>query len=456
MSVSTPPATIRPTGRVVACAADPAAQRQLELAIRRNGYDAIAVSSLEQLRDLALDEEIAAAVIDEPQSIEQVQQLDSELRRLDRPTQLVLLPSIGQRMSLPKSLTCEVVDPPLTPERIGRALFAAVGRAQLITENLELRQKLEGRMFDGLIGFSGQTREMRNQIHFAAEHDQPVLVVGEVGCGKSEAARAIHLTRSGPSKPLLTIRCQLLTSAAVEKELFGDEDCEGRISAASDGTLVLEDIDSLTLPVQAKLAAAIRNSAYKRGENFVPVRSRIIATSSANLRKLCAEQKFDLRLAELLERNVISVAPLRERIEDVACLAEHFLQQASVREGQHPRRLSNEALNRLETHNWPGNVRELENVMNRICSLAGNSDVTVEELLPWLEQSEDSAEAPGMTLREMERKLIEATFNRFGGNRELTAKALQIGIRTLSGKLREYGYPPRGGPGSNRKQDRAA
>lgn len=456
MSVSIPPATIRPTGRVAACAKEPAAQQHLELAIRRNGYESIAVSSLEELRALLLQEQIAAAVIDEPESVEAIERLDAELRRADRPTQFILLPSIGQRINVPRSVACDVVDPPLTPERIGRALFSAVAKAQLISENLELKQKLEGRMFDGLVGISPQTRELRNQIHHAAEHDQMVLVIGEPGAGKSEAARAIHLTRSGPTQPFLTIRCNLLTSAAIEKELFGDGESEGRLAAAADGTLVFEDVEALTLPQQIQLAEVIRNSAYRRGENYVPLRARIIATTTANLRQLCNEDKFDQRLLNLLERNTIFVAPLRARMDDLAPLAEHFVQQCSVREGQHQRRLSDEALARLEQHHWPGNVRELENVINRCCSIAGGTAISVEDIQPWLEQEEESTESPGLTLREMERKLIEATFNRFGGNRELTAKALQIGIRTLSGKLREYGYPPRGGPGSNRKEQRAA
>lgn len=456
MSGFPPPATIRPTGRVVACAKDDAARQHLELAIRRNGYESLSVSSLEELRVLLMSENIAAAVIDEPNSIEDVERLDAEIRRADRPTQFILLPSIGQRMSIPRSVSCDVVEPPLTPERIGRSLFSSVGRAQLISENLELKQKLEGRMFDGLVGVSQQTRDLRAHIHFAAEHDQPVLVCGEAGSGKSEAARAIHLTRSGPTQPLLTIRCSLLTSAAIEKELFGDEESEGRFASAAEGTLVFEDIEALTIPLQIQIAEVIRNSAYRHGDSFIPLRARIIATTTANLRQLCAEDKFETRLLNLIERNTIHVAPLRARLEDLPALAEHFVQQCCVREGQHLRRLSDEALSRLESHNWPGNVRELENVINRCCSLAGNPVITPEEIQPWLEQNDETSESPGLTLKEMERKLIEATFNRFGGNRELTAKALQIGIRTLSGKLREYGYPPRGGPGSNRKEKRVA
>ena len=135
----------------------------------------------------------------------------------------------------------------------------------------------------------------------------------------------------------------------------------------------------------------------------------------------------------------------------MAPLAEQFLLECSVREGQPQKRISSEALQRLRNHAWPGNVRQLQNVISRCCSLASADDLSVSDLEPWLEQnSEGETGEPGMTLAQMERKLIEATFNRYGGNRELTAKALSIGIRTLSGKLREYGYPPRGGPGSNK------
>ena len=105
----------------------------------------------------------------------------------------------------------------------------------------------------------------------------------------------------------------------------------------------------------------------------------------------------------------------------------------------------------LKQHQWPGNIRELNNVLERCCAIETGSELHADTLATWIEKpAGEEAEETGLTLREMERKLIEATFNRFGGNREMTAKALKIGLRTLSGKLREYGYPPRGGPGSNR------
>lgn len=455
MSIPTP-ATIRPQGHVVACAKSEASRQHLELAIRRAGYDCASVGTLQELRQLILSEVIAAAVIDEPESLAEIETLDAEARRQERPTQFLLLPQVGQRMTAPRSVSCDVLEHPLTPERISRGLFSAVGRAQLISENAQLRQKLEGRMFDGLVGISDATRKLRGEIHAAAEHEHPVLVVGQAGSGKSEVARAIHLTRTGPGQPLLTIRCNLLTSSAVDRELFGDETAEGRLAAAADGTLVFEDIDALTVQQQNQIAEILRNNAYPHNGNFVPVRARIIATTSGDLRLMCRQEKFSLQLLSLLERHVVEVRPLAVRMEDVPVLAEHFLQQCSVKEGQPIRRLSDDALTRLLNYTWPGNARELENVIARCCSLTNAPEISAEEIEPWLDQTDDSTELPGLTLREMERKLIEATFNRFGGNRELTAKALKIGIRTLSGKLREYGYPPRGGPGSNRVEKKVA
>jgi len=455
MSV-TPPATIRPNGKVVACAKSEASRQHLELAIRRAGYDCASVGTIQELRAILLSETIAAAVIDEPESTAEIESIDAEVRRAEKPTQFILLPSIGQRLPAPRSASCDVLDPPLTPERIGRALFSCVARAQLISENIQLRQKLEGRMFDGLVGISDATRDLRNQIHAAADHDQPVLVFGESGSGKSEVARAIHLTRSGPGQTLLTIRCSLLTSSVVERELLGDADTEGRFAAAANGTLVFEEIEALTIAQQHQLAEIILNNAFPHNGTYVPLQSRIIATTSANLRELCLQDKFSAQLLRILDRNSLHVKPLRSRMDDLPVLAEHFLQQCSVKEGQPIRRLSDDALSRLLTYNWPGNARELENVIARCCSLTNAPVIAANEIEPWLEKEDDSTELPGLTLREMERKLIEATFNRFGGNRELTAKALKIGIRTLSGKLREYGYPPRGGPGSNRREERAA
>jgi DNA-binding NtrC family response regulator len=147
------------------------------------------------------------------------------------------------------------------------------------------------------------------------------------------------------------------------------------------------------------------------------------------------------------------VPPLRERPEDIAPLAEQFFIRWALQEDQPRPRLTRNALECLKDHLWPGNLRELYTVLRNTAILAKGNDITADMLRLWLAKAEivDGAEVPRMTLADMERQLIETTFTRCGGNREKTANSLDIGLRTLSGKLREYGYPPRGGPGSNLK-----
>jgi len=159
----------------------------------------------------------------------------------------------------------------------------------------------------------------------------------------------------------------------------------------------------------------------------------------------------------MLSGCTLHVSSLRERSADIGILAENILNHLAVVEGKPVKRLSVEGLNVLRTHDWPGNLRELENVIERACSLHDEGLLTAEMLQPWIARPvSEQAESSALSLREMERKLIETTFARCQGNREHTARLLKIGIRTLSGKLREYGYPPRGGPGSNRRLTRAA
>jgi DNA-binding NtrC family response regulator len=200
-----------------------------------------------------------------------------------------------------------------------------------------------------------------------------------------------------------------------------------------------------------KLLAAqiIRNA--KASETNPASGPRIIAATHVDLEERVRDGRFDPELYRILKQSRIEMPALNRRLEDLVPIASEMLTAIAQYDGRPLCRLSGEAVELLKSHHWTQNVRELRNLLHRACSLFIGGDVSAEMLRPWLENSlSETVEEPGMTLQEMERKLIEATFNRYAGNREMTAKALQIGLRTLSGKLREYGYPPRGGPGSNR------
>ncbi|MBM4076366.1 MAG: sigma-54-dependent Fis family transcriptional regulator, partial [Planctomycetes bacterium] len=279
-------------------------------------------------------------------------------------------------------------------------------------------------------------------------------------------AQAIHDSSSRAHRPFVKLDCSVLSAEAMERELFGGTEqnqfgqsqrLPGRLELADGGTLLLEQIQFMALPVQKILVSLIREQRFDdpQGGERIRFDVRFVCGTHVDLSSLVDKGLFRRDLYEAISCCCIELPTLRSRKEDIAPLAEHFLRRVSSREGKPPRSLTVDALQLLQKHDWPGNVRELENVVERACALDWGTKLTSSMIEAWLtpkELTEEEADAlPGLTLAEMERKLIEATFNRFSGNREKTARALQIGIRTLSGKLREYGYPPRGGPGSNLK-----
>jgi DNA-binding NtrC family response regulator len=257
----------------------------------------------------------------------------------------------------------------------------------------------------------------------------------------------------------------VLSAETLEEELFGQSEPEqggmsrhkpGRLEQADGGTLLIDQIQFIALPVQKRLVNLLREQRFEHPETHERVRFdvRFAFGTHADLESLVERGLFRRDLYDEVCSSTIELPTLRLRKEDIGSLTEHFLRRVAGREGKPARSIMIDALHVLQNYEWPGNVRELENMIERACALDWGTKLTASMLEPWLSKdcsNEDPESLPGMTLAEMERKLIEATFNRFAGNREKTAKALQIGIRTLSGKLREYGYPPRGGPGSNIK-----
>jgi transcriptional regulator with GAF, ATPase, and Fis domain len=253
----------------------------------------------------------------------------------------------------------------------------------------------------------------------------------------------------------------------LESELFGHErgaftgaDARriGRFEAADGGTLLLDEVTELDLPLQAKLLRVLQERSFERvgSSETIRVDVRVIATTNRDLRAEVAAGRFREDLFYRLAVIPLAVPPLRERAGDIPLLLEHFLKLAAGRIGCEPATLSADALEMLSNYAWPGNVRELQNLMTRAVVLGG-STISADELRPWLLAGSENgksagasqSEAPtlpiGLSLHEMERRLIEVTLERFAGHRAKTAEALGIGLRTLTTKLKEYGQTPRSG-----------
>jgi two-component system response regulator FlrC len=276
----------------------------------------------------------------------------------------------------------------------------------------------------------------------------PVLIQGESGTGKELLARHLHERGCRRGRPFVAVNCAALSRPLLESELFGHEPGGvpgaltrkiGKLELASGGTLLLDDVGELEAPLQAKLLRVLQEYEIDRlgGSAAVPIDVRVVATTSRRLRDLVDAGRFREDLYYRL--NVVSLAlpPLCERPGDVALLAEHFLARFATAERLH---LDEAALDWLAARPWPGNVRELEHALERAALLARNGVITVADL------DDRDAALPrlgiggfaGLTVREMERRLIVDTLRSTRNNRTQAAKLLGISIRTLRNKLAEY------------------
>jgi DNA-binding NtrC family response regulator len=312
-----------------------------------------------------------------------------------------------------------------------------------------------------LLGSSPVMQALRTRILQIGPTSETVLITGESGTGKELVARAVHAASHRHATPMVSLNCPALSAHLLESELFGHEKGAftgadtartGRFEAADGGTLLLDEVTELDLALQAKLLRVLQERSFERvgSSKTMLVDVRVLATTNREMQGEVAARRFRADLYYRLAVLPIALPPLRQRREDVPELAEYFFKRSAQRLQREPCTLEPAAAQLLVDYHWPGNVRELENIVTRASVLTTTGRVTADELRRWLitaqhesEISRDEGLPVGASLEQMERRLIEATLERFGGHRARTAKALGIGIRTLSGKLRQYGYAPR-------------
>jgi transcriptional regulator with GAF, ATPase, and Fis domain len=253
----------------------------------------------------------------------------------------------------------------------------------------------------------------------------------------------------------VAVNCAAFPETLLESELFGHvrgaftgavASRPGKFELASGGTLLLDEISEMPFSLQPKLLRVLQEREVDRLGDTRPLRVdvRVIATTNRNLPSLVEEGRFRADLFYRLDVVPLTLPPLRERREDIPELVEHFVHKYAP-----PRavRLTEELLRRLMEYDWPGNVRELENFVRRIVVLSRNP-VAGLEVLEGKEVAENKTmpsrlPAQGVTLRDMERQLLERTLETTGGNRTRAAEILGVSLRTVRNKIREFGLPPK-------------
>ncbi|MBP6964217.1 MAG: sigma-54-dependent Fis family transcriptional regulator [Armatimonadetes bacterium] len=294
----------------------------------------------------------------------------------------------------------DYITKPFDMDEIKLVVKNALERSRLLEENVELRQELKSRYkFDNIVGSSGKMQEVYRIIERVAASNATVLIRGESGTGKELIARAIHYNSPRAQKPFIAVSCAALPETLLESELFGHEKGSftgatgqkiGRFELATQGTLFLDEIPEVSPGVQVKLLRALQEREFERvgGTKTVKVDVRLIAATNRDLEQLVADGVFRADLYYRLQVIQVFLPSLRERMEDIAPLVEHFIQKFNKENGKAVKFLSPEAMDLVMKYEWPGNIRELENAIERCVVLADPaSDLVTPDLLPFAVQA---------------------------------------------------------------------
>jgi len=253
---------------------------------------------------------------------------------------------------------------------------------------------------------------------------------------------------------MLCLNCAALSGNLLESELFGhergaftgaDRQRKGRFELADGGTLLLDEISEMALPLQAKLLRVLQEGEFERVGSSTTRRAnvRVIATTNRDLEQSVTKKRFRGDLYYRLNVLPIHLPPLRRRGRDIRALADHFLKDIAARAGRKRLNVTEDAYSLLEEYHWPGNIRELENLCQRAVVLVNDGPLTSEVVRGWLQSTATSSLTspqlrPGRMLEDMERRLIEEVLAQNNGHRQRTAKTLGMGVRTLGMKLKQW------------------
>jgi len=332
-------------------------------------------------------------------------------------------------------------------------------RRRLLDENTHLRQELRERYdFSNIIGTSGPTRQMYEQVAQVAQTNTTVLIRGESGTGKELIAHAIHYNSLRAKKPFIKVSCAALPDTLIESELFGYEKGaftgaaarkKGRFEMAEGGTLFLDEIGDVNLGTQVKLLRVLQEREFERvgGTETVKVNVRLIAATNKDMEKAIAESTFREDLYYRLNVFTIFVPPLRERKADLLLLADHFLDKFSREHNKVIKRISTPAIDMLTAYHWPGNVRELENALERAVLVCDSAVIHGHHLPPSLQTADSSGTVTRVSLKDAvaayERDLILDALKTTRGNRAKAARLLDTTERILNYKVQGYGIDVR-------------
>jgi DNA-binding NtrC family response regulator len=376
---------------------------------------------------------------------------------------VVLITAYGDVQMAVKAIKAGATDFVLKPwenEKLLATLFSSMrlreSRDEIETlkiKNQEINQSINEK-YSNVIGQSAAMQQIFKTIDRVAQTDANVLILGENGTGKELIARAIHANSSRKAESFVSVDLASITETLFESELFGHkkgsftdakEDRPGRFELAHGGSLFLDEIGNLSMPLQAKLLTVLQNRKVSRvGRNKeTPIDLRLICATNMPLYDMVKENRFRQDLLYRINTIEIQIPPLRDRIEDIPLLANHFLQHYSGKYGKSVTKISDAAMTRMSKHPWPGNIRELQHALERAIILSNGSVLQPEDFnfnaVANTKENDQSLGLDQYNLDEVEKLLIRKVLKKYNGN--ITSAAAELGLTrsSLYRRLEKHG-----------------
>ncbi|MCU0658810.1 MAG: sigma-54 dependent transcriptional regulator [Polyangiaceae bacterium] len=433
----------------------------LRTLLRRNGYEVEAAANAEEA--LARVDAFAPDVILTDVRMPGRSGIDlvSDLRQRKTPATLLVMSAYGNvelALDAIKAGAYDYIPKPFKPDEVILALRKAEERENLRRENRALKDEIQREhQFEAILARSDAMREIFRTIAKIADFKTTVLITGQSGVGKELVARALHRRSSRKSEPFVAINCGAIPEALLESELFGHKkgaftdassDKRGLFEEASGGTIFLDEIGEMPLPLQVKLLRVLQEETLRRlgDTRDIKVNTRIVAATNRDLQAEVKASRFREDLFYRLNVLHLHIPPLRERREDIGLLIDHFLQKNNARLGTNLKGVDSEARRLLSEYAWPGNVRELENTIERAMVLCEGEMITAQDLPQRIRDAQDPVQTQlssgdlsiKKASRVVEEVLIRKALQRTKGNRTRAAEILEISHRALLYKIKNY------------------
>ena len=361
--------------------------------------------------------------------------------------------SIETAVKAVKSGAFDYIQKPLNFNKLLNIVENAIKMASLANENQHLKDRIV-ELSDRIITQDRKMIELCNKAKRLAATDIPILITGEHGTGKELLANFIHNNSRRSAHKINSINCAAFPESLLDNELFGHEKGAytgadgtfiGIFEKADKGTLLLDEIGDMAPATQAKILRTLQNNEIRRigGNQNITIDVRFIASTNKDIKRLIEEKRFRKDLYYRINAATLHVPPLKERLNDIPDLVNHFLDMFSNNNAKEVRSISDDVLKCFLEYNWPGNVRELKNTVNYAATISTTDCIRIEDLPASIIDSEIEAFACNIR-EETEKMLIIRMLRQAGYNKKKAAALLQVSRKTLYNKLKKYGISPSG------------